>query len=275
MSFSARRRLRGGNGFEAAGVSAASSAGTTLTAGAVNTKGSYTELIASTAYPACGVVLSVGLAQNVNAHAIDLAIGAAASEVIVVPDIFVHVLNTRGGRFSVYLPIALPAGVRLSARTQCATASQTIVVAATLIAQAPGIPVAGRATAYGITTSGATAGTSVDAGASANTEGAIAELVASTANPIHQIVVLLGDASVGAATAHLLLDILVGGSGSEQVLIPDLSVTRHVSYGPPQPHVFGPFPVNLPAGVRLSARAQASSNDATMRLLRVALLGFD
>jgi hypothetical protein len=59
------------------------------------------------------------------------------------------------------------------------------------------------------------------------------------------------------ATHNVLMDIGIGGSGSERVLIANLAVLMSQSeecfYNPPS------IPVNLPAGTRLSARFQSTS----------------
>ena len=63
----------------------ATSAGTVITAGAANTKGSYVELIASTASDCKMLKLTIiGLGVNITEALIDIATGSVASEVDVI-----------------------------------------------------------------------------------------------------------------------------------------------------------------------------------------------
>lgn len=109
------------------GAVTADSTGTTLTAGTANTKGSYVELVASTAERCNGLLVCVMPNATGTVHSVDIAVGAAASEVIVIPDFFSRCVgNTteEGGNYA-FIDISIPAGTRISARTQSSTASAT------------------------------------------------------------------------------------------------------------------------------------------------------
>lgn len=124
--------LNGSGSVESWGLSTASSIGTVLDpGGTANTKGSYTQLVASTSRNCreVSIVLyspdvdSAGNDQVNKFWAVDIAVGAAASEVIIVPDL----MASRGWSTnfsptgSLRLPISIPAGTRISAR--CASTS--------------------------------------------------------------------------------------------------------------------------------------------------------
>lgn len=119
---------------EAWGVDTSLSMPTILDGGAVaNTKTSWVQLIASTARAVREVQVlltnpdtdSVGGDQNEKAFNVDVAVGAAGSEQIIIPNL----QASRGWSLSfspdgpLRLPLAIPAGTRISARTSCSSTS--------------------------------------------------------------------------------------------------------------------------------------------------------
>lgn len=117
------------------GTSTGNSRGTQIDPGATpNTKPtSYTQLVASTTN---AMKLALIQIANINqspvlaAWALDIAIGAAMSETIIIPDLIVEqsVAGNGGDMFQpscVLLPVDVPAGTRLSARAACTTADAT------------------------------------------------------------------------------------------------------------------------------------------------------
>jgi hypothetical protein len=116
--------------------------------------------------------------------------------------------------------------------------------------------------------------TSVDPGGTANTEGAYSQLSAATTNAVSWLVLQVGGdlATRGATNIQWLLDIATGAAASEVNLISDLAIMEDGTSDQ-----LGPtgvlIPVQIPAGVRLSARAQCSVNTATERLLWLGVLG--
>ena len=107
------------------GVTAASSAGTTITPNATtNTKGSYAQLAASTTAPIHALLIAVqgssgSLSSNV-IYNIDIAVGGSGSETPIIRDHFVEVNSTEEmvPYAHEFVPLALniPTGTRLSAR---------------------------------------------------------------------------------------------------------------------------------------------------------------
>lgn len=104
-------------------------------AGTANTKGSWTTIVASTAFD-YDLVNVVGWAANsgnvANQYAFDIGVGAAASEVVVIPNLMVYELA--GGpyigakSFDAQVPVSIPAGSRIAARCQSTTASKAMRV---------------------------------------------------------------------------------------------------------------------------------------------------
>lgn len=108
------------------GVVSASSAGTTLTApGGTNAKGAWLELEASTSVDLQALVVMPGFANGTSLATanflLDVGVGAAASEVVVVNNVSGQSLNSElAGRNAneCLFPVAIPAGSRIAARYQ-------------------------------------------------------------------------------------------------------------------------------------------------------------
>lgn len=112
--------------------------GTLVTASAsINTKGAYATLFAATTSEATGIVLAPvnnAVSAAVRNMLIDIAIGAAGSEVVIASNIMLNQTSQWG--FSnpyLFFPIWIPKGVRVSARCQCSFASRTVALAAWLV----------------------------------------------------------------------------------------------------------------------------------------------
>jgi len=111
--------------YEAWGANLAASHGTTVVSGAGNTKGAYAELIAATGLSSRWVLLSFGLG-SVDEMAVDIAIGGVGSEQVVIPNIYTKNQNQQAA--NVLLPLSVPKGTRISARSAAVLAAQTAYV---------------------------------------------------------------------------------------------------------------------------------------------------
>jgi hypothetical protein len=102
------------------------------------------------------------------------------------------------------------------------------------------------------------AGTTVTASATTHTKGAWTQLIANTGARSLGIMVTLDNTAASNTATSLLVDIGIGASGSEQVLIPNLAA------GYILPQATGTnlrtyyFPVFIPAGSRIAARSQGT-----------------
>lgn len=105
---------------------------TVATSASAHTKGAITELVASTPAAAKAIALLVGGTSSAGAASgalMDLMIGAAASETVLVGNLGVGNLTAvgtygeAGGMW--FIPVAVPSGSRLSCRWQAARASAT------------------------------------------------------------------------------------------------------------------------------------------------------
>lgn len=268
--------ILGSNRFDTINESAAASRGTALTLpGANNTKGAYLQLVAATTFEASGLIVVLGNNQLYTDNLVDIAVGAGGSEQIIASNLL---CSTREKAQAVYyLPIRIPVGSRIAARYQAADVSggRVMYATATLLAAPflPGAPLS-QITTYGAAT-GDSGGTAVDPGGSANTKGSYAQIDASTSRAIRSLIVAFGCANNSALTAaEGLVDVAVGAAASEQIILPDLWI-RYSDQENLAPCVYGPFQVNIPAGTRISVRAQCSITDATDRIFDVVLYGAD
>ena len=113
-----------GYGVQTAGPSG----GTTVTFGANDTMGSYTELTSSTAEDLVGVIITCGFDAVISTNSevlIDLALGPATERVII-PNIRGLENTSRdcvGPGWSTFYPVAIPSGTRIAIRGQTAHSS--------------------------------------------------------------------------------------------------------------------------------------------------------
>ncbi|MCS6302369.1 MAG: hypothetical protein H8K07_01685 [Nitrospira sp.] len=93
----------------------------------------------------------------------------------------------------------------------------------------------------------------ITANATVHTKGAYAELVAATTYDWYGFWISMSGVAVSATRTDMLLDVAIGGAGSEQVILPNLMAgwtmggSGNILY----------IPIYIPRGTRLSARCQA------------------
>lgn len=265
--------LRGdGQRFENGGADTTTTTLTAVTSGAANTKGSYTQLIASTAFDASGFLLHLDMSTGNRNCLIDIAVGAAGSEQDLLKNFFASFgAFVSWGRCH-YIPLRIPAGSRVSARHQCNVGTQAISMAVTLIGTGFGAHGGyGHMEAWGSDTTDS-AGATVTPGQN-DAKGSYAQIIASTAYVADAIIVNVGAGDfIHAANNEILLDLAVGGVGSEQVIIPNVYFLGDVFEDVYRPSTFGPFPCSIPAGSRIAARCQ--DTDATVETFDIAISAF-
>lgn len=261
-------RMTDGVGYTAAFV------GTVITSGAVNVKGVYpaTPLATSTAHDSHGILI-FNTAKSVSAgdYLVDIALGAAAAERVVIPNLLFSAGSSSGVLRSFYLPLNVPKGSRLNARAQCSTASGTITLGCAVVqGTMMGLSSFDRFAAHGALT--ATSGGTVLANPAAAGWGAWTELDAAVAEDIEWLMLVGGDnkiatrtaaqlhawqAGVGAATAEVALTAPLTSGGSSTSLGGGLVTGA---------------PYQVKAGQRLAAR-YGSSAITTLGLAAVAYAG--
>jgi hypothetical protein len=256
--------------------------GVTLTASAsANTKGSYTEIAASSSFACTAVQVHILLTTSTDGlqFLTDIATGAGGAESVVIPDIILdNPINTGGSSFGSgfwVLPLAIAASTRIAGRIACSTGSSTAVIVVTLTA-AGGQPGITSFTNYG-SASGDSGGTAIDPGGSAETKGAYVELSASTGAIIQALTSMYSlGGNTGAQSARWAIDVATGAGGAEAVLIPDLrlscrDIPNALSSGALMPRSHSVL-TYIAASTRLAVRASCNITDATDRLFDIALL---
>jgi hypothetical protein len=109
-------------------------------------------------------------------------------------------------------------------------------------------------------------GTAVTTGAAAGTKGAVAQLIASTLFDAYWIMVMASNLNSSATASEGALDIMVGAA-TEELLIPNMLMGYAGGAGSP---IGGPqvwqFPLYIPAGSRLSAKACSARTSTAFRV---------
>lgn len=269
--------LAGGQCWTDGGSAQTTSAGVILTAPVTaHVKGAYTTMVASTAFNSDGILVHAmcGAGGGTSWAFVDVAIGATTAEQDIIPNLFVA--QGQAAPKSFYFPIPIPAGTRISARYQGnISGSAPLDVTVYPVTGDFYLNHAQRVVSWGATLA-TTRGTTIDGGVTANAKGAYVQLSASTECDVSEIIIATGGTGTAAAAgAHFLVDLAIGAGGSEQIILPNLwfRVGSASSGFSPLPEVVGPLPVAIPAGSRVSARCQSSSNVAGDRTLDLVVHG--
>lgn len=127
--------------YEPVGYVANDGSGKVITAGSGTAKGGYEELSAATADDWSGFVVNFGVASSSsNRYLVDIAIGAAASEVVILPNVYIQP-STLQGYTSFRVPLQVPAGSRVAVRCSSSQNGGTMKVGITgLVANAANPP---------------------------------------------------------------------------------------------------------------------------------------
>ncbi|HLY53942.1 MAG TPA: hypothetical protein VKS60_00210 [Stellaceae bacterium] len=274
----------GGAVYSNVGAATGTSTGTQVAPGSAGggVFGSWTQLISSTAVDAIGFFVTL-LGNNPSAgtnycSGVQIGIGASGSEIAITPPLLVMGgFGTTSAQSTTYFcPLAVPAGTRISAQAASSGSSGTAVSVSLTLADGSWGEPGGYAllTAYGIT-SGIT-GQSIDAGGTANTKGSWTQLASSTAYDIEGFFICWSNAgfTAQASASEFLVDVGVGASGSEVVILPNLSLAD--AYGNTTNALSGPnhiFWRKIPAGTRLAARCQCGATSAAARKPGLILIG--
>jgi hypothetical protein len=236
------------------------STGTVVTAsGSINTKGAFTQLIAATAFDTCWMGVFINDTSGTGTVMVDIAIGAAAAEKVIVQNL------TGCGAFIVqvpsffHFPIMIPAGTRISARSQSAHASEAGTVsvylwdgAFTQMEGGAGVDSIGALTA-------SSHGTTITANASANTKGSYVSLGV-TARDYIGLSVGMDQGVSTANSTHFLFDIAIGAGGAQSDIIPNIAGTWDgITSDALFPTSWGPFFIPIPSGTNLWARWQTGA----------------
>lgn len=231
----------------------ATSLGTAMSAGAGNAYGAYVQLSASTAADTCWMLVQLEFDSNQGGSqgACKIAVGAGGSEKDIAVDLL-HQTNFKGSS-SYLFPICIPAGTRVSAAGAAGGGASHLTVKLTLFDGA----FTNTEGASGVDSIGYDAvnvkGTPLTPNATADTKGSYAQLTASTTRDYIGFMLYVDQQNGGGANAIYVFDVAVGGAGAEKDILPNCIATVSA----PNQAFTGPFWINIPAGTRIAARAQA------------------
>lgn len=257
--------------------SSGSSNSVLLTApGSNNTKSAYTQLVASSSFAASGIIILPFPVSTSGDFLYDIAVGGSGSESVIISNIPASRQETNAVHSATVFPISIASGSRVAARYQSTGgASSASRFGAYLIAKdAVAFHECTSSVTYGAAT-GDSGGTSIDPGGSANTKGSYTEITSATSAD-HQwwVVAAANQTNAARADGGWLVDIAVGGAGSESVVISNLHFYASAVQSNVLPYFYPPIPLVISSGTRIAARAQCQSTDATDRLLDLVLIGF-
>lgn len=265
---------------ETLGAVAATSRGTTMTVGASNTKGSYVNL-GTTGFDYHSLAVFITRSSAAQDMCIDLSIdsGAGGNNFIIAPDLRYFNSSTSAGTAAAFiLPLYVASGSLIDVRA-AASGIGTPTVDCIVIGSSNGLfglPGFSRAIALYSAAGPNWRGVDIDPGATVNTEGAYAQLTASSSDAIAAFTCSLGPGGdvARAATTSWLVDIATGAAASEFNFLTDLPTHCTGSVDMPVLTQHGLWACDIPSGTRFAARCQSDSNTAGDRILDVAAWGF-
>lgn len=236
----------------------------TVTTAAANTKGAYQQLLSTTPFDSDFVLLLAGkMIAPPDYYSIDFAVGAIGQEVNIINDLMFGLTNdglSLENAFYAFFPLRIPTGQRLSARIQGTVSGRNIHCGMVLFRSnnVHYLPTFNKCTTYGAQINGQTTGITINPGSIANQKGAWSQITASTTSPTRAIGAMVFQGANGRINSYWRIDIGIGASGQEKVIIGDIPLIEISIGGTINPPFNGPFFVNIPQGSRISMRAQSN-----------------
>ena len=237
-----------------------------------NQKGAWTQLAASLTADLDWLLVTV---QNSYSAMVDLGMGAAGAEVVMLPDLWaLGISGVMPALFPVYVfPVSWPVGTRMAARAAAEAGNPTVSVFGVSGGFSGFPPFSGGLiqTLGAVTSASGGGGTSLRFGSAP----AWTELIAATSAPIRYLVMQMRRHPSQVVTVTGYPEIAVGAAGAEQLVfrgprakfqLGDASI-----YGPPP--TVGPVPLSIPSGSRVAARLISTTVDETSSRPRLLLYG--
>jgi hypothetical protein len=270
--------------FATSGLTTGTRQGPLVTASAsTHTKGSYVQLVAAAPFDVwmLGVHVTDQAGSGANNNLL-LDIGddpaGGTSYTVNLPDLALGMAGTTAAAppSERLFPCYIPAGASIAARFQSAVASDTAQVGIVMYGGTPlGVrPKRSPLVAYGVSAATSAGTTLTNDAVGADTKGAWAQLVAATSRDHEGFVVCISGADNAMTANRYLVDIGIGGAGSEIVLFGNLfyaATAAEIGF-----HMTGQTAlIHAPviSGTRIAARAQADIT-AVQSHVKVAVYGF-
>jgi hypothetical protein len=257
---------------ESLGAVTASTTGTTITAGSSAAKGSWVSLGTTTFewnwLRAYVFTMSSGQDYTFDIHFSN----ASTAKPFLIEDLHIRSNAVSLLAFSVVVPVRVPAGATLYARS--ASTGNAATFRLILIGESYGPRgVKGFTRCAALFTPSTTRGVTVDAGAVAHTKGSWTSISSGIDAHIGGLIAMFGTAGDAArVTAQFLVDIDTG-TGSSSPLIPNMAAETESSVDLPIPPAHGPFFVNIAPNTAFVGRCQASTTTAGDRTVDICLYG--
>jgi hypothetical protein len=253
------------------GGSTGSTPGILLTGGAANTKGTYVSL-GTTSFEWRWVNINLVQFSSFVDFNMDLAVDDGAGNRHVIAANLHCAFNTNGaGNTDYCLPLRVASGKALYARVASTSASATAYVAVRgFSAGSMGGPGYNQCVAVHPGTN--SRGVAIDPGGTAHTKSAWVSVGTGPASHVGALLVGVGTNGLAArAVLTWLLDIGVGGSGTQRVLLSNICLGCDQTSDALWPKVFGPVPCDLPPSTAFWARGQCSATTAGQRAFDISL----
>lgn len=240
-----------------------------------HTKGSYSEIVSSLPYDVSAIIASsVAEYYGSQSRLWDIAIGAASSESVIIADL-AHYVKT-GYYFNGknhFIPISIKAGTRVSGRVQStySGSGDWLKVGVHFLRKGFGNRGYQICDTYGAVTA-SSIGTQIDPGGTANTKGSWVELTSSLDRDVNAFWLDIDNlADYSRNACYWALDIGVGSSGNEVAVLKDFLLSLWTTNSSVMPLNTPLFPISIPAGSRVSARAKCTITSVGSREMGVIL----
>ncbi len=225
-----------------------------LTDGTAHVKGSYVELVASSSGDAVGIFFQGQRGSSGRFYMVDIAIGAVASEVIIVNNLAFYCSNSTIASNQYFIPLDIPSGTRISIRAQDrASGIASFDICANLLLKDDSIGLANCDT-WGANV-GDTTGTTITPSETADIKGSWIEIISSTPDKATIISIAQLQLFTGLSNTINMVDIGIGNSGFEEIILEDLPFETN-EFSDFQNAMISFLPVDIPSGSRISARTQ-------------------
>lgn len=242
---------------------------TSATSGAANTPGAYTQVAASTPAQAglLFVTNNVGNFGADNGCMLDIAVGAAGSESIIVPNLATGASNVFSKGFALPIPVRIPASSRIAYRVRAGIASRSVspTMALYRLPQQHLLPTSVDV----IGSSAATSHSTALSGAS----GTYTQITASTSQAYQALVIIPAASTNVGINATFSLTLAIGPAGAEvDIGSFEGNQQSNASTGPIDGMGLSPgiIAAPIPIGSRLSIKHNIAANP---QYIEVCLVG--